>query len=298
MSDEAALLTAIAAHPDEDTPRLAFADWLDENNQPIRAEFIRLQVEIARIETLPRQLLNRHVELFRRQQTLMDDHRDELLGPLAGLVDTCRLEFRRGFVSELRTDPVRFHDSVERFGATQPLPRLVIEGTGEAVCRLLGFDDSAVTIAHHAELISALRVVPGRTAGADWFGPEDLFRGHHLRWIRLVELDLAGCHVGSIFCTHLFDGTIFPALNDLDLSGNDISDFAIARMLNTGLPSRLYRLILGDNPISDIGARLLAERWPRGDHDRLKHLNLRRTNIGPPGQQVLLERFGGRIDLF
>src|SRR5262245_24075479 len=43
MSDEAALLAAIIAHPDEDTPRLIFADWLDQHGQPERAEFIRLQ---------------------------------------------------------------------------------------------------------------------------------------------------------------------------------------------------------------------------------------------------------------
>lgn len=44
MNDGDALLRAILAHPDEDTPRLMYADWLDENGQPERAEFIRLQI--------------------------------------------------------------------------------------------------------------------------------------------------------------------------------------------------------------------------------------------------------------
>jgi uncharacterized protein (TIGR02996 family) len=52
VSDEAALLAAIVAHPDEDTPRLAYADWLDEHaateSRRARAEFIRLQCEAAR----------------------------------------------------------------------------------------------------------------------------------------------------------------------------------------------------------------------------------------------------------
>jgi uncharacterized protein (TIGR02996 family) len=43
MTDEDALLAAILAHPDEDTPRLIYADWLDEHGHPERAEFIRLQ---------------------------------------------------------------------------------------------------------------------------------------------------------------------------------------------------------------------------------------------------------------
>jgi uncharacterized protein (TIGR02996 family) len=46
MSDEQALLAAIRAMPEEDTPRLAYADWLDEHRRSdqheARAEFIRL----------------------------------------------------------------------------------------------------------------------------------------------------------------------------------------------------------------------------------------------------------------
>lgn len=45
MSDGDALLAAIRAHPDEDTPRLAYADWLEETGSPARARFIRQQVE-------------------------------------------------------------------------------------------------------------------------------------------------------------------------------------------------------------------------------------------------------------
>jgi uncharacterized protein (TIGR02996 family) len=53
MSDEKALLAAILANPDEDTPRLAYADWLQEHGDEsglARAEFIRLQCELARLD--------------------------------------------------------------------------------------------------------------------------------------------------------------------------------------------------------------------------------------------------------
>jgi uncharacterized protein (TIGR02996 family) len=43
-------MVAICAAPDDDTPRLAFADWLEEQGEAERAEFIRVQVEIARQE--------------------------------------------------------------------------------------------------------------------------------------------------------------------------------------------------------------------------------------------------------
>lgn len=59
-TDESALLTAIVAHPGDDTPRLVYADFLDEQaaerGEPLpcpRSEFIRVQCEIARLETDP-----------------------------------------------------------------------------------------------------------------------------------------------------------------------------------------------------------------------------------------------------
>lgn len=48
MSDGDALLAAILANPEEDVARLVYADWLDENGQPERAEFIRVQCELSR----------------------------------------------------------------------------------------------------------------------------------------------------------------------------------------------------------------------------------------------------------
>lgn len=47
-------LAAIRANPGDDTPRLIAADWLDDGcRDPARAEFIRVQVEIASMRTPP-----------------------------------------------------------------------------------------------------------------------------------------------------------------------------------------------------------------------------------------------------
>lgn len=48
MTDHDALLAAICASPDDDTPRLIFADFLEENGEAERAAFVRAQVELAR----------------------------------------------------------------------------------------------------------------------------------------------------------------------------------------------------------------------------------------------------------
>src|SRR5262245_33286356 len=69
MSDRDTFLRAIRANPDDDTLRLVFADWLDEHNDPARAEFIRVQVELEPIRDQidtprVRQLLGREAVLF------------------------------------------------------------------------------------------------------------------------------------------------------------------------------------------------------------------------------------------
>src|SRR4051812_14383873 len=86
MTDRATFLAAIAAAPDDDLPRLIFADWLDEHGEPDRAEFIRLQCAITRGEPGDQ----------RRADALEAEHRMTWLGPLARAV--FRAEFRRGFV--------------------------------------------------------------------------------------------------------------------------------------------------------------------------------------------------------
>ena len=64
MSDQEALLKAIVANPDDDTPRLMYADWLDEHlpdkgpspaaGPSARAEYIRVQCRLAQLPRLRR----------------------------------------------------------------------------------------------------------------------------------------------------------------------------------------------------------------------------------------------------
>jgi uncharacterized protein (TIGR02996 family) len=45
-----AFLQAILESSDDDTPRLAYADWLEEHGDPDRAEFIHMQGLLARLQ--------------------------------------------------------------------------------------------------------------------------------------------------------------------------------------------------------------------------------------------------------
>ena len=48
MTDEAAFLRIICEHPEQDTPRLVYCDWLEQEGQCERAEFIRVGCELAK----------------------------------------------------------------------------------------------------------------------------------------------------------------------------------------------------------------------------------------------------------
>lgn len=88
MPDAAPFLAAIRAAPDDDAPRLIYADWLDEHGQPERAEFIRVQCELAR---------RKSPKLRKRESELLADHHDKFAGKLA--VPGLRFVFRRGFIT-------------------------------------------------------------------------------------------------------------------------------------------------------------------------------------------------------
>ena len=45
-----AFLRAILADPEDDTPRLVYADYLEEHGDPDRAEFIRVQCAMAKLD--------------------------------------------------------------------------------------------------------------------------------------------------------------------------------------------------------------------------------------------------------
>jgi uncharacterized protein (TIGR02996 family) len=105
MGIEEALLADIVEHPDDDTPRLVYADWLEEHGPPQaadRAEFIRLQCRLAR---MPEEDDNRP-DLERRCRILLRRYGSAWRGTLAGI--DCKVQFRRGFIDHVEMDSVHF----------------------------------------------------------------------------------------------------------------------------------------------------------------------------------------------
>lgn len=111
--DFESLLRAVFASPDDDTPRLVFADFLDENDQPDRATLIRLQCEQARL----RANSNRYKELARLVDKLVPKVRKQTgVFPYAHRHTGMRYTFRRGFLHlEGRFEPLDLSAAPARF---------------------------------------------------------------------------------------------------------------------------------------------------------------------------------------
>jgi uncharacterized protein (TIGR02996 family) len=111
--DGEALVASVLARPDDDAPRLVYADWLEENGDPDRAELIRVQCELSTWDPAAGVGVGRHPRwrhLRRRQGELLDAFgRGWRLADLPAdlrhvLPDAAHDLYHRGFVGTVRVD--------------------------------------------------------------------------------------------------------------------------------------------------------------------------------------------------
>jgi uncharacterized protein (TIGR02996 family) len=280
MSDADALLNAIVAHPDEDTPRVMYADWLDEHGQSIRAEFIRVQCAVKQLESRPAEEQRQEVQLWRRQQEFLDNHRIDLLGPLGSELTYFDAIFDRGFVAELTIPAPVFLRHAHSLPAFRPTPRILVTLDAETFDAMLQCPELGLI-----ESLDAPHEV-GET------GAQRLASCPHLG--RLKVLNLESNEIGDGGLIALAQSKNLTALTELNVSGNQITDDGLSVLLGSPRWLRLRRLNLSLNPLSLAAAEQLADA-PRNE---IEHIDLRFTEIGPEGYTLLLRRYGGRVDLF
>ena len=104
MSERAAFISAILDNLADDTPRLVFADWLQEHGEEARAEFIRCQIEAAKLPKAKREkskpakrtaaLLKKHEAEWRKVvPEKQNDYFYQLGGSAPGYYDRGFLEY-------------------------------------------------------------------------------------------------------------------------------------------------------------------------------------------------------------
>jgi uncharacterized protein (TIGR02996 family) len=132
---EQALIAAIHAHPLDDAPRLVYADWLDEAGRPDRAEFIRVQCELALLPAYD----PRAAALSTREAELLAAGRKDWLRPLGR--SKSDVLFWRGFPVPTLSglDAEHLLRVTEKRLRAAPLWRYSYSTTGGAVRRLLAW---------------------------------------------------------------------------------------------------------------------------------------------------------------
>jgi uncharacterized protein (TIGR02996 family) len=127
---EDACLDAIRATPDDDTPRLIYADWLEDNGQGERAEFIRVQVERAKLAWGD----PRRQELAKRERRLLATRVAGWFGSLHGSVR--QKVFRRGLLEEGDIDAHAFVVHAEELFRLGPVKQLTFRKAAKHIVRL------------------------------------------------------------------------------------------------------------------------------------------------------------------
>ncbi len=319
MSLEDAFLQDILEHPDDDVPRLVYADWLSERGDP-RGEFIRAQVELARMaEDDPRrdELEDCEAELERRWG-------EEWARPLAGRAK--QWQFRRGFldavwvtaeqleardgnlfrvalVNAVNLDwigppgGVLFHP---RMGLVTSL-RIHFEHIGDGVARALAEspwlanlvalnlshndigDEGARAIAFSPHLAGLTSLELSFNRGITDRGAEALAASPHLG--RLRSLDVGFCSLTPDGAWALGMSPALASLRSFGLGGVGGRDAGLRVLLSTApSPDRFEALSLEGCGITAEGAGFLAGcEYLTG----LRRLRLGRNVIGDEGARAL-----------
>ncbi len=261
MTHADAFLRDILANPDDDAPRLIFADWLEEQgdaNSVARAEFIRIQCALA-AGHVPQQ---QREELVRREQQILDEWDEEWVRPIRRFVKNW--EFHRGFIDYVSMFEDRFFAHAGRLFRHAPIQHLSLRVRMNP--RSYPTVDAPLNIAALAD-------------------------NKYLR--RLRSLDLSENRLESRHLQALVVSKHLTRLTELDLSLNRIGDGGIRALAGSPLLGRLERLDLSGNDVGAGGLRALAQALDELDHSsnglRLKRLDLFLHDLSAAGQRVIAE---------
>jgi uncharacterized protein (TIGR02996 family) len=270
MANEQSFLAAIAESLEDDVPRLIFADWLEERGEDARAEFIRVQCELARLDPHS----PRYPELHLRQLDLLAEHEHEWLGEWSERL--VRWEFRRGFLHTATITPAPFLDHGEDLFARHPVERVAfLDDFGESLPAEEAQEVVASPVMRHVRSLDAAGCHRDEPEFNGFYGEIDtsawlaaLAKADHV--VRLESLSLAGgTNTGRLpidpgvwheFC----EASHLASLRELDLTdaweSEEPSDLAavVADLGNAAFARRLRFLCLAGCLLTDETAVCLA----------------------------------------
>jgi uncharacterized protein (TIGR02996 family) len=293
-------LQAILDDPEADTPRLIFADWLEEHGDP-RGEFIHLQYRLEREPNHPHR-----GEWAEREADLCDKHAHAWVGPLVPVVE--EPIFRRGFLEEAELRAEYFLDNSGYLFEHAPIRRLhfcrvrpgemPLLAASAALERLIGLSFPHANLRGADFLAFAASPNLGRLAALDLssnhLGVEGATALATLT-APLRELDLRRTHLAGPALAELLPSALMVGLTHLDLAGNGLDDAAVALLAQSPTAAGLKRLDLRANRITDAGAEALltSPHLARGMELRL----FDNPGISPAYRRRLRTRFGACVEV-
>lgn len=265
MTERDAFLAAIRENPDDDTPRLMYADWLSEQGDP-RGELIRLQCELAHLDSAD----PRRRPLTRRANGLLRRHGPTWRKALPSFRGVRWCGFERGFIARAVVTSVgALLEVLPALLDAAPTAEIVLDGVSPGgVGRL--FESP------HAARIHALFVCPRRAQSVSLSEIADARHATGLRSLRFVWAD------GSRGAVALAAAPQVRGLRRLELSSGQLDDEAAIALAESKSLVSLTRLDLSSNRIGPDGARALA-----ASRLRLNELNLSDNPIDEGGIQAL-----------
>ncbi|HUR54232.1 MAG TPA: TIGR02996 domain-containing protein [Gemmataceae bacterium] len=303
MTDEAALLRAICAHPDEDTPRLAFADLLEEESDSLRAAFIRKQVELARApEYDPLWVKCQQFD----PATISGWAMAHTLPTVPPGYSWHQFEFRRGFPWKVGVRSLEaFVDGGSAIFDAAPIQALEISDRGRVdlaalaewphLARLRRLDFSVYRVgptgaAHlcKSEFSGNLRELTFASNAITAEGLETLAGSRLFRQIEVFELRSSAI-APALLVDALAAAQGAAELRVVSLHGNRVTQYDAPHLFALPVMRDLEKLDLEDNRLDVAGVEALAQS---GIVRGLRTLNLGRTRPGVPGLQALLSAGG------
>jgi uncharacterized protein (TIGR02996 family) len=238
-------LREIRRRPDDDTPRLILADWLQDQGDP-RGELLHHQLVRSRLPAGD----PRCEDLLRLERALIARHVWAWLGPLVDLAG--RWDFHRGLIRlEARAE------------------RLLAEPWGASACedvlvwveelRLHDARPQHLARLAHSPLLgwlSTLDLTDNRIADA---GLARLLASPFLG--TLAVLRLAGNRIGGRGAADLAGCAALARLEVLDLAGNRIGDAGAAALAASANLGGLRTLVVSGNGLGPQGLTPLRERF-------------------------------------
>jgi uncharacterized protein (TIGR02996 family) len=260
MTHADAFLQHILECPNDDAPRLIYADWLEEQGDAesiARAEFIRVQCALAGENVPP----HRRTELEWRKRKILEHYNAEWARSIRRLVRTWN--YHRGFVDDVTLSPRRFLAHAGQLFRRTPI--------------------------QHLHLWPRFRPTPPRiTKSINMAALADNKYLSNLRSLDLRENLLESQDVRALVVSEYL-----TSLTTLNLSHNRIGDSGIRALAASPLLGRLEYLNLRYNDIGANGLRALAHaldelvRIPEGL--RLQRLELYSPNLSAAAKRVLAE---------